>query len=310
MKTKSIAAIIACLFVLVSLSGCQYLKKRVEKTEKTEYKLNANGKFRLEIDNTNGNVDVMAVDDTLGIIYITAEIIGKVRINETDKRIEGVRVEIDTTDEIIKINTDYDESFSFFGGKSKARVNYIVKIPKSLRVAVDLTNGTISADRLQSDSRFENVNGSIIISNCSGTVDVETVNGSIKANLDSTKGFIAETVNGSINIGSLKNVNANIEASCVNGKVKTENLNFTNVNSEKRSLSGKLGNGSSVIRLSTVNGSIKLDGNYVSYNKKDHPEWNFKFEFDDNEDPVEIEIKHTDEQKGEQVTPIDSVRKK
>jgi len=309
MKTKIIIAVLFSTLILGSFSGCQYLKKRVEKKEKTEYKLSSTGKFRIEIDNSNGNVDVLASDDTLGVITITAEKIGKVRINETDKPIEGVNIIIDTTDEIIKIDTDYEKSFSVFGNKNSASVNYTIKVPATLKVVVNLTNGAITADGLKSDSRFESVNGPIYVSNCTGTLDIETVNGSVKANIDSTKGLIAETVNGSITLGSLRNINANVEASCVNGKVKTENLNFSTLSSEKRSLSGKIGNGNNIIRLSTVNGSIKLDGNYISFNKKEHINLDFNFEFDDNDEGIEIEIKHTDEQKGVGITPKDTTKR-
>ncbi|HEY3251279.1 MAG TPA: hypothetical protein VGK25_09195 [Ignavibacteria bacterium] len=310
MKSKILIIIALGLFMLIGASGCQYLKKRVEKKEKTEYRLTSTGKFRIEIENVNGNVDVIPTADTTGLIYITAEKIGKVKINDQDKPIEGVDIKIDTTDEIIKVSTEYKKpSFSIFEGKNRATVNYTVKIPASLKVVVNSTNGTISAGKLQADSRFENVNGSIYINGCTGTLDIETVNGSIKANIDSTKGLIAETVNGSIDIGNLKNADANVEASCVNGKVKVENLNFSSVTSQKKNLSGQLGNGKNIIRLSTINGSIHLDGNYVSFSKKNKGDFDFKFEFDENDEPVKIEVKHTDEQKGE-VTKTDTTKAK
>ena len=72
MKAKIILTAVLGSFILFSFSGCQYLKKRVGKTEKIEYKLNASGKTRIEIDNSNGNVEVMVTNDTLNIIYVTA----------------------------------------------------------------------------------------------------------------------------------------------------------------------------------------------------------------------------------------------
>lgn len=310
MKTKTIITAALVLFVFVSLSGCQYLKKRVEKIEKIEYKMTAAGKTRIEIDNLNGDVDVVTTDDTLNMLYVIAEKHDRVRINDRDKPIEGIEINIDSSGSVINVNTEYKHFGTFLGDKSNGRVNYTIKVPAKFEVYVNLTNGKIDASRLQSDSKFENVNGSIYINNCTGNMNVETVNGSIKANLDSTKGFAAETVNGSINLGSLKNVDATIEASCTNGKVKTENLNFLNLSSEKHNLTGKLGSGKNIIKLTTVNGSILMNGNYVSYEKKDHKDFDFKFEFDDNDEPVKIEVKHTDEQKGIESTGKDSVKAK
>src|SRR4030095_15280673 len=309
MKAKILLSITLGLFILTFVTGCQYLKKRVEKIEKSEYTINSKGKFRIEIENVNGDVDVIPSGDTTGMIYITAEKIGNVKINEQDKPIECVDIKIDTTDEIIKVSTEYHgTTFSLLSGKKTATVNYTVKIPASLKIVVNSTNGKISAGKLQADSRFENVNGSIYVNGWPGTLDMETVNGSIKANVDSTKGLVAETVNGSIDIGNLKNADANVEASCVHGKVKVENLNFSTVTSEKKNLTGKLGNGKNIIRLSTVNVSIHLDGNYISLTEKEN-DFNIKFEFDDNDEPVDIKIEHYDEQKSGEVKKDTSIAK-
>jgi len=309
MRTKTIILTVLTVFAFTALSGCQYLKKRVLKTEKIEYKLTADGKTRIEIDNLNGDVDVITTNDTMNIIYIIAEKTDRVRINEQEKPIQGIEIKIDSSESVIKVDTEFKHFGTFLGDKSNARVNYTIKVPAKLQVYVTLTNGKINANNLQSESKFENVNGSIYINNCSGTINVVTVNGSIKGNIDSVRSFNAETVNGSISIGSLKNVNAKIEAECVNGKVKTENLNFLNMTSEKRSINGILGNGSGLIKLSAINGSIKLDGNYISYQKKDQIDWDFKIDFDDNERPVKIEIKKTDEQKGVGITPKDTIKR-
>ena len=298
MRSKTIILAVLAFFAVTAISGCQYLKKRVLKTEKAEYKLNAAGKTRIEIDNLNGDLDVIAIEDTLNTIYIMAEIRDRVRIGEQDKPIEGIEIKIDSSGNVIKVNTEYKHFGTFLGDKSEAKVKYIIKVPSKLQVYVTLTNGKINANNLQSDSKFENVNGSIYLGKCSGDIKLETVNGSIKANIDSTKGINAETVNGSITIGNLKLVNANVDASCDNGKVKYENISFSSLSSEKKNLSGMLGSGGSIIKLTTVNGSIKLDGNPVNINKKEHADFDIKFEFDDNDEPVKIETKHTNEQKG------------
>ena len=310
MKAKIILTAVLGSFILFSFSGCQYLKKRVGKTEKIEYKLNASGKTRIEIDNSNGNVEVMVTNDTLNIIYVTAEKTGKVKINEADKPIEGVDIHIDSSGSVIKIDTDYRHSSSFFGEKTRTKVNYIVKVPAKFQVYVSLTNGNINAHNLISDSRFENENGSIYLSNCSGNISVETVNGSIKANVDSTKGINAETVNGSITLGNLKFVNASIDANCTNGRVKYDNLNFSSLIAEKRNLSGTLGAGNNTIKLSTVNGSIKLDGNFISYNKKEHVNFDLKWEFDENDDNVKIKVEDTDDKQGMKENTKDTNRAK
>jgi hypothetical protein len=294
MKPQTIVIAILAVFILSAVSGCQYLKKRVVKKEKTEYKLNTAGKIRIEIDNSVGNVDVITADDTLNMIYLIAEKTDRVRVNDQDKPLDGIEIKIDSSGNVIKVDTEIKHFGTFLGDKSDAKVNYILKVPAKFQAFVNVTVGTINANNLQSDSKFETVNGSINLNNCSGILSIETVNGSIKANIDSTKGINAETTNGSITIGNMKNVNASVEANVTNGKVKFDNLVFTSVNNDKKSLSGKLGTGGNLIKLTTVNGSIKLDGNYLSINKKEHPDFNIKFDFDDDDEPVKIDFNDED----------------
>lgn len=306
MRTKTILLSVLAVFTLTAVSGCQYLKKRVQKTEKSEFKLTSAGKTRVEIENTDGDVNVITTDDTLGTITIIAEKTDRVRVSEQDNPLDGIKINIDSSGNIIKIDTEVKHFQTFFGGRSHAHVDLIIKIPAKLQVYVTITNGKIVADNLQSESKLENVNGSIYVKNCSGMLNLETVNGSIKANVDSTSGITAETVNGSISIGNLKYVNAEIDASSSHGKVKFENLNFSSSSTDKKSLTGRLGDGKNQIKLSTVNGSIKLDGNYISVNTKEQMDFDFRWEFDDDEEPIKIKIENTDEKQGIKETAKDS----
>jgi len=294
MRPQTVILTVLAVFLISAVSGCQYLKKRVVKKEKIEYKLNAAGKIRIEIDNSVGNVDIVTADDSLSMIYLIAEKTDRVRINDQDKPIDGIEIKIDSSGNVIKVDTELKHFGTFLGDKSNASVNYILKIPAKFQLYVTVTVGNINARNVISDSKFETVNGSIYMNNCSGNLNIKTVNGSIKANVDSTKGITAETTNGSISFGNLKFVNANVDASCTNGKVKYNNINFTSVSTEKKNLSGKLGTGGNMLKLTTVNGSITLDGNYISINNKEHQDFNIKFDFDDEDEPVKINVNDED----------------
>jgi hypothetical protein len=166
MKMKYIITLIAIGLFAASFAGCSLLRKKIEKTEKVEYKLNANGKFRLDIDNSNGNVEVIPSDDTLDIIYIVAVKTGYVRENESDKPLEDVTIDIDTTDEIIKVETHIKKSSGLFKRNSKARVDYKIKLPKNLKLVAETVNGSLCAENLQTDIRLSAVTGSIVVNKC------------------------------------------------------------------------------------------------------------------------------------------------
>jgi len=288
LKNIIIAAVLGTM--LIGFNGCSLLKKRVEKKENVKYTLNGNGKTSIHIENINGRINVSNSNDTTGIIKIDAEIVADVKHNEQDKQIENVKIKIDSTGDVIKIETEINNSSSgMFRKSNNAEVNYDIKIPANMKVYTETVNGTTTITRISGDVKSETVNGKINIFNCQGKVDVEGVNGSILCNVDSmTAGINISIVNGDVKIGGLKDVDADVNASTVHGRVKFKNLTFTDVNSEKRTLSGILGKGGSPIRVESTNGSISLDASRILPKKDDSFE--FKIDFDDIEGPsIDIE---------------------
>jgi hypothetical protein len=282
MKTKYIASIIILVLGLTAFSGCSLLKKRVEKTEKVEYKISAVNKTRISIEDDNGEIKITRTNDTLGMVIIEAEKSYDVRYDEQDKPLENVKINIDTADSEIKIVTEIIRNNGMFRNHRGGEVNYNIKIPAKMQVSIDNTNGDIMLVGIDSEIDIETVNSAINLVNCTGMIKIDGVNGGVYGNFDSTKGINIELVNGMVKLGGMKNVSANVNASTINGRVKFNNLEFTDVVSEKKSLTGKLGTGGSNIVISTVNGSITLDAQQVSY-KKDS-DFNFKIDFDDDGD--------------------------
>jgi DUF4097 and DUF4098 domain-containing protein YvlB len=171
-----------------------------------------------------------------------------------------------------------------------------------MKVYTETVNGTTTITRIVNDIKAETVNGKINVYNCPGRIDVEGVNGSVTCNIDSvTAGINVSIVNGDVKIGGLKNVNADVNASTVNGRVKFKDLSFTDINSEKKNLSGVLGKGGSMIRVESTNGSISLDASKILPKKDDSFE--FKIDFDDEDEPIKIVPKDSREEIGTE--PID-----
>ena len=299
MKTKYIILLIIAGFLTLSLNGCSLLRKRVEKTEKIEYKINGKNKTEIYVDNTTGKINVSRSADTLGMITIEAVKTADVKVDELDKPIEDVTIKLDTTGDEVKIETEVRSSHRIFRKNQGGKVDYDIRVPANLKVNVHNINGAITITRIDNDINAETVNGSINVSGCPGIVNVNGVNGKVTCNIDSlTGGITVDVINGSVNIGGLRYVNANVDASTVNGKVKFKDLTFSNINSEKKSLTGTLGKGGSMIRISAVNGSINFDANRIVSKKDD--DFEIKIDFDDDDDPIKIierepnEPKHID----------------
>ena len=281
MKSKYIITLIIAAIIASGLSGCSLLRKRVEKTEKVEYKLSASNKTRLLLECPNGDIKITKSDDSLHYVEIEAEKSMDVKQDEMDKLIENITIDIDTSGSEIKIDTEIRNTKGWFKKTKSGRVDYNIKVPAGINISIDNVNGDITIVRIDNDIRIETVNSSINLNKCSGKIIIDGVNGGVHANFDSTKGMNIELVNGIVKLGGLKDISADVDASTVNGKIKFNNLQFENLMSEKKSLNGTLGKGGHDIKISTTNGNITFDANDISY-KKDI-DINLKFDFSDDE---------------------------
>ncbi len=287
MRSKLIIMTLIFMTAAFGLSGCSLLKKRVEKTEKVEYTISSYGKTSFSIGNVSGKINIRNTNDTLGFITINAVKTADVKYDEQDKPIENIEILIDSSGSEIKIETEIRNNSGLFKRSRGAEVDYDVKVPANMNVKVENTNGTIVITGLKNDVIAETVNGSVNVHGSRGKLDITSVNGTVTCNVDSiTKGINVDVVNGSVKIGGLRYVDADVNASTVNGKVKFKDLSFTNINSERKSLSGTLGKGGNSIQVSTVNGTVSFDANKFVPKKDNHIELNFDFDDDD-----EVELK-------------------
>ncbi len=294
MKTKLILIIIIASVAAFSLQGCSLLKKRVEKKEKITYRINGKDKVSFSLENTNGKINVTNTDDTTGYITIEAVKSADVRPDEADKPIENILINIDTSGQTVKIETEITSEKGFFKKRNTPTVNYDIKIPANMKVNVENVNGTITISRINNDINAETVNGGLNIFSCTGNLNLSSVNGSVVCNVDSlSKSIVIDVVNSKVSMGGLANVNADVEASSTNGRVKFKNLNFNNLNAERRSLTGTLGKGGNMIKVSSVNGSVNFDANKI-ISKKNNDDFEFKIDFDDDDEQIRITGKDGD----------------
>ncbi|MEO7998580.1 MAG: DUF4097 family beta strand repeat-containing protein [Gemmatimonadaceae bacterium] len=140
-------------------------------------------------------------------------------------------------------------------------VHFTVRVPDGVRVDLNTVNGGIEVSGVSNEVDAVTVNGSIEARSSGGPVRGRTVNGSITigmGSLRSSEDLEYETVNGSVTLELPSNFGAQLELSTVNGRVNTD-FPITVVGTlSPRKLRGTVGNGSSHIRATTVNGSVTL----------------------------------------------------
>jgi hypothetical protein len=140
------------------------------------------------------------------------------------------------------------------------RVNFAVRVPHGVSVIGRTVNGTVDAQRLDSDVEAYTVNGKIFIST-QGSAQARTINGSIFASLGNPfwrKRGDFSTVNGSITLNLPACASTHVQADTINGRVSTAFRLRNSGNLSEKSLRGSIGTGASILKVKTVNGSIQL----------------------------------------------------
>ena len=139
-------------------------------------------------------------------------------------------------------------------------VHFTVRVPVGVKFIGRSVNGEVEATSLNGDAEIHTVNGSARVST-TGVALATTVNGSIDATMgraDWPGGASFSTVNGSITLHLPSVVNAQLRASTVNGEITSDFPITVTGEVTRRRLSGTVGSGGQELKLSTVNGSIKL----------------------------------------------------
>ena len=223
---------------------------------------------RIMIKNINGGVEVLRSPNNK--VEVTAEKRWR-RGDPSYVRIEQKRIDDDVL--ICALwgeESRCDESGIRSERKSKwdnrndISVQFVVRVPEGVRVDLNTVNGSLEVTGVTTEVRARTVNGSITARSAGGPVRASTVNGSINVSMGSVRSsedLEYETVNGAITIELPASFGAQLELSTVNGRVTTEfPITVSGTLSPKR-LRGTVGDGSTRLRASTVNGSVTLRKN-------------------------------------------------
>lgn len=229
------------------------------------YITDATGVGTIDVQVENRRVVVQpAIDDQITITYA-----------------ESTRDKIEITNEggVLTLTNDVNHWFWFtmnFGMMTSTQERTVtVSIPSTLAVdlSVETENGTLIVSDLPEATSLDlnSVNGNIALTNLSGlaTVDAVTTNGEISLeNVTVTSAVELSTANGTIDLDGVSS--PTIRATTSNGEVKGqditgEDVTFHSVNGNvELEIHGELSD--FYVKLSTVNGSMYIDGSKVTQN--------------------------------------------
>jgi hypothetical protein len=220
---------------------------------------------RVMIKNINGGIEVER--STNGRVEVRAEKRWR-RGNPADVRIEQKKIGDDLlVCALFSVGSRCDERGiqtdrgTKWNDRNDVSVRFTVRVPDGVRVDLSTVNGGVEVTGVNTEVDAHTVNGSITARSAGGPVRAKTVNGSITVSmgsLGSAADLDYEAVNGAITIELPSNFGAQLELSTVNGRVSTDFPITMSGTLSPRRIRGTVGNGSTRLRASTVNGSVTL----------------------------------------------------
>ncbi len=142
----------------------------------------------------------------------------------------------------------------------KVKVNFHVRVPENIRFSGENVNGDVRAEGMGRFVRATSVNGSVRVSTKSWA-ELSSVNGSVEGRMGSanwTGTLKIETVNGSIRLELPGDLSADVSFRSVNGKLESDFPLTIQGSFGGHSLHGRVGSGGRDLKLETVNGSAEL----------------------------------------------------
>lgn len=264
MRDRYLILYITILMLSAVSLNCGTFGRRYEKKEVTEYRINVSGKNKISLVNTSGNIKITPSlrDDSAGFLIVKAEKLTLVRKKDLDKRIENLKVSLDTSSDVISITGEIEKhrGLTFNFSNLRTEINFELKLPENIKLTISNTNGKVDLSNVGNDIDVSVTNGSESFNNIYGNTTLDITNGSIKGSVDSSKSMKLNTVNGSVNLTLDSLFKGRIQAEVVNGKITHEGLNFSQLSEDRKKFKGTLGSSSNEINIEVVNGKIRLQG--------------------------------------------------
>ena len=148
-------------------------------------------------------------------------------------------------------------------GNNNQDVRYEVKLPRYMdRIDLKSVNGVVKLSNATAKIFVESANGTIELNDVGGVSKIQTNNGKITATLkeasDGPMEFV--TVNGKVDVTIKCDFDAELDASTVNGPLSIDDQLAIPVQREMvgKHARGQLGSGGPPLKLTAINGSVKL----------------------------------------------------
>lgn len=145
-----------------------------------------------------------------------------------------------------------------FGSKPSEKIT--LKLPRQISLHTKGVNGSVLVGEIDGPVDVRGINGRVQIAGASGTADFKGINGNILVGLKqiNDQGVNLNGINGNIELQLSQGINADLDANGMNGRIVSDMSDVTIDKSKHGKYSARIGTGGSAITAKGINGNIRL----------------------------------------------------
>jgi hypothetical protein len=216
------------------------------------YQLSAGAK--VEVRGINGTVDIQTGPGSTAEVSI-------VRSARNREDLEYRKVIVEQTATSLVIRSENDRERSGAGRNRDVRQRVTLKLPRAVDLGVSGVNGRVDVGEIDGPVRLSGINGRVEVAQAMGYSDISGINGRVKITIAQlgARGIHVSGVNGGVELSFSEELNADLDVTGINGGVNTDVANVTVFGKvDRQNFHAKIGAGGSPIKVSGVNGHVKL----------------------------------------------------
>jgi len=241
--------------VLVTTFVTSLAWAEVSKTEDYTFELEQGG--RISLTNVNGDVSIAGTEGRT--VHIVAT-----KTADSQNYLEAMKIDIDAGPKSISIETRYPENnWKHWGGDDSGSVKYTITVPRDVEISkIDTVNSDVIVSEVTGSINTESVNGKLQVKGAVSDVDADTVNGNIDvsfARMGAGQKISMDAVNGRIVLRLPADASAQIDAETLNGSIDAGDFGLhADDGYVGHELDSKIGGGDARITIDTVNGTVTI----------------------------------------------------
>ena len=216
------------------------------------YQLSAGA--RVEVQGINGLAEIETWEGSAAEVTV-------VRSARSREDLEFHKVIVEQTASSLVVRGEKDRERSMLGRNRDVRQRVMLNVPRQIDLSVSGINGKVGVGEVDGPVRLSGINGKVDVAQARGYSDISGINGRVKVTITQLgeRGIHVSGVNGSVELLFAEDLNADLDVTGINGSVNPAVGNVTILGKlDRQNFHAKIGVGGSPIKVSGINGPVKL----------------------------------------------------